>query len=245
MNINIKNILIGKNNIMERVTVINGKRPILLFAPHGFNGDDENTGLITKHIADILNCYAVINNGWERSENVDSAKDKADCNNVEHCHQDVVKDEILDPLLRCYHKIKRVHPTAFIFNIHGMSNKHRKIAENDKLDIVVGYGAGNPNSYTCDLWRKNCFIYLLHKAGLTVYEGKKGGSMSGWARNNMNQLFRKWYPAANAQSMQLEIIYELRQDKDMALLCAEYLAAAMLDLISSVEFTKNVDFNSY
>lgn len=231
---------------MERVQIRHGKAPVLIFAPHGYDDDDENTALIAEHIAKTLNCYAVVNKGWERADVVDCFKDKGDCNNATQIHNDdVLKSEILDPLLRCYHKIKRVHQTVYMFNIHGMSDRHRKLSGNSHLDIVVGFGAGSPNSYTCDLWRKNLFIYLLHKAGMTTFEGKAGGSMSGWSRNNMNQLFRKWYPDKYAQVMQLEIIHELRADPETSLLCAEYIADCISNLITAKEFTAPIEFDSY
>ena len=77
---------------MERVSVIEGKSPIIIVAPHGYKGDDENTDLIAEEIANALHCYAVINRGWERSDSVDFMKDKADCNNVYHCKEDVVRE---------------------------------------------------------------------------------------------------------------------------------------------------------
>jgi hypothetical protein len=230
----------------ERVSIIEGHRPIMVVSPHGYQEDDENTALIAESIAHAINCYAVINRGWERADNVDAINDKADCNNATHCHEDVVRDEFLDPIFRFRNRIrKQGHQQVFMFMIHGMGNKHRTLAGNSKLDVVVGYGAGSPDSYTCDLWRKNAFISLLEDVGMTIYEGKKGGQMSGWARNNMNQLFRKWYADASVQSMQLEIIHELRADKDIARLTAEYLATAMQDMSTRQTFSQPRQIRQY
>lgn len=222
---------------MERVSIIEGKLPIIVVAPHGFNKDDENTALIAETIASSIDCYAVINRGWERADDVDIFNDKADCNNVEHCHEDVVREEFLDPILRFRNRLRKSHTTIYMYMIHGMSNKHRRLADDPALDIVIGYGAGSPDSFTCDLWRKNAFGYLLSESGLTVYEGKKGGAMSGWARQNMNQLFRKWYSDPSMQSLQIEIIHDLRADSDIAQLTAEYMAQAMQDMIGKTKFT--------
>lgn len=230
---------------MERVAIREGKLPVILFAPHGYDGDDEKTANMVEHIASVLDCYAVINRGWERGPTVDCFADKADCNNVVHCHEDVVKDEILDPILRFSKRIMRTHNMAYFFPIHGMSNKHRKLSGIDDLDIVVGYGAGSPHSYTCDLWRKNYMMHLLDAAGLTPAEGKKGGPMSGWARNNMNQLFRKWYNQTYIQGMQLEVIYDLRSDNELNLLASEYIALAIRDLIKAKDFITQREYPSY
>lgn len=230
---------------MERVSIIEGKKPILVVAPHGFDGDDENTSIIAEAIANVTDGYAVINRGWERDETVDFLNDKADCNNVNHCHEDVVREEFLDPILRFRSRILKKYDTVYMYMIHGMGNKHRILAGEPQLDVVIGYGAGSPNSHTCDLWRKNLFMALLTDAGMTTMQGKKGGAMSGWARSNMNQLFRKWYPDPSVQALQIEIVHELRKDRDTALLCAEYLALAMIDMLSRKNFKTDVEFKEY
>lgn len=229
---------------MQRVTLREGKLPIILFAPHGFNGDDENTAEVAKRIADEINAFAVINHGWERGDKVDCFLDKADCNNVTHCMEDVVKDEILDPLLRFVSKAKRMNKTVFIYNIHGMSDRHRSIAK-DEIDMVVGFGEGSPPSYTIELWRKDYFIYKLNMLGLNVYEGKPGGSFSGRSRTNMNQLFRQWHPDQFVKSLQIEITHEMRSDLSMCSLTSDYMSTVMLDMLSVAHFSSPSRFKSY
>jgi len=230
---------------MERVSTINGKLPIIVVAPHGYDQDDQNTDLITETIAHQIECYGVINRGWERSDSVDYLKDKADCNNVYHCNEDVVREEFLEPIIRFKNKILKNHLFCYIFYIHGMANKHRSISQEPDLDMVLGYGAGSPNSYTCELWQKNFMLYQLNSSGIKSYEGRKGGVMSGWSRNNMNQYFRKWDQDNDVQSMQLEIIYELRKEKDLASLTADYLAIAMKKLTTTFNWSGNGNWNSY
>jgi hypothetical protein len=226
---------------MERVSIISGKLPIIIVSPHGFNGDDENTSLIAEHIAHGINAYAVINRGFERSDIIDVINDKADCNNVSHCHEDVVKEEFLEPIVRYKNKILQKHPSAYIYYIHGMSDKHRKVVK-DEMDVVIGFGAGSPNSFTCAIWQKNYLCHLLNKYGMNTYEGSKGGPMSGWSRNNMNQLFRKWYPDKRVDSMQLEITHKMRCTPSEATTTAEYISMAietMLDVKNFSQTTPN------
>lgn len=220
---------------MERVKIISGDEPIIVIAPHGYEGDDERTTLISETIAQKIGAYAVINQGWERDSVVDCMKDKANCNNVAHCHDEVVKDEFLDPILRFKSKILKKHSSMFIFYIHGMSNKHRIFVNDPSMDFVVGYGLGHPHSLTCEGWKKDLFIHLMESAGLIVYEGSSGSSMSGWARNNMNQLFRKWYVDPRVQSMQIEIIHELRENDDIASQTGKQVG----DVIKMVSVSKN------
>src|SRR5262252_8302687 len=215
---------------LERVSIIEGRTPVLLVAPHGAKCDDVNTDHLAQHAANVLKAYAVINRGWERSEAVNYFEDKADCNNFNHM-EDVVRDEFLDPILRFRSRILKKHGAMFMFLLHGMSNDIRQKTGEPQLDMIVGYGAGTPPSYSCEIWRKDLFVYLLSQAGLTIWEGKPGGMMSGWTRNNMNQLFRKHYPDARVQSMQIEIVRALRNDDSMAELTAEYLATAVQDFV--------------
>lgn len=219
---------------MERVSIIEGKIPVLIVAPHGYEEDDENTDLIAEQIASEIDCYAVINRGWERADQVDFLNDKADCNNIYHCHEDVVREEFLNPILKYKTRILKNYDQMLMFMIHGMANRHRKISGDMKLDVVVGYGAGSPNSYTCELWQKDFFVDALNKMNITTYEGGAGSMMSGWSRQNMNQLFRKSsFKDSRVRSLQLEIIYELREDTDVSLLTAEYLSQAMMGLVNA------------
>lgn len=219
---------------MERVRIINGKSSIIVVAPHG--PDDERTALIAEKVAKEITCSAVINLGWERGEKVDFMKDKADCNNVSHCHEDVVREEFLEPLLRFKNSVLKRNKEAYIFYIHGMSNKHRILANDPTMDVVIGYGAGVPNSITFDLWKKGFLIDRLENLGFTTYEASPGSSMSGWSKNNMNQLFRKWYNDSNVSSLQIELVHELRESNRVAERTACYLAEAIIDTVVSNRF---------
>lgn len=214
----------------ERVSLRRGPTPILLIAPHAAPGDDINTDIVTDHLADLLDCNAVVNRGWHRSELYDYDKEQADCNNTNHM-VDVVKDEFLVPIWNLKTHILRKSPACHIFYIHGM-------APQNGVDVVIGYGAGNPNSFTCSPWRKNLMYTLLENESLDVWVGKPGGAYSGWARSNMNQLFRKHKYEIEVQSMQLELSRALRTDRGIAELTAEYLHNAMKDYINYEKYDR-------
>lgn len=220
---------------MERVRIMQGKAPIIIVAPHGIN--DERTAIVAEKIAKETKAFAVLNLGWEKSEKVDFMKDYADCNNVAHCHEDVVKEEFLDPIIRFKNKIIKSGVNPYIFYIHGMSNRHRILANDPRMDLVIGYGVGIPNSITFDLWKKNFFIDKLENLGFTTYEASQGSSMSGWSKNNMNQLFRKWYFDTRINSIQIEIIHEIRESNRIAERTGGYLGEAILEVLVAQNYT--------
>lgn len=201
---------------MERVTVIRGDKPLLIIAPHG--KDDSGTSTIAQIIAKELGCYCVTNNGWRRSEKVDAIKGEANCNSIAHCHQEVVKDEFLFPIFGFAKRMIMNHGYGNVFIIHGMGR-------NDP-DVFLGYGDGNPASYSCNPLLKDAFIQLCEDNCLSVQAAESGSKYAGRSTNNLNQLF-KFYgvasnkfglPIAQFQSidcMQLEIASHLRENLNL------------------------------
>ena len=230
---------------MERVTIISPsagkeKAPVIFIAPHGFQGDDYNTAKMALTMAHHINAYAVINNGWERSEKVDFLLDKANCNNIQHCHEDVVKEEFLDPIFRFQNKILKTNKKCHIYYIHGMSDDHKKIANDGPMDVIIGFGNGTPTRYTCPIWRKDVLCSLLVDSGMAVWEGKAGGKMSGWGTLNMNQLFKTMI---RSESMQIEISYENR--RMFSKLFSEAISEKILESLQFTNFSTNVKFKTY
>jgi hypothetical protein len=215
---------------MERISTIQGELPILLVAPHGV--DDENTAFLTDLIASEMGTFAIINRGWKRDDKVDYLNDRANCNDIRHIHKDVVKEEFLDPILRTVAKIqKKLDERVYIINVHGCSDKVREEVNDQNLDLILGYGEGKPSNYTCDLRIKSAFAHFLEKENFGVYEGKKNGKYAARSKNNLNQLFRLWYPNQTVHSIQLEVIKELRADINLLHITAESIIAALDDLL--------------
>ncbi len=216
---------------MERTSAIEGNEPVIIVAPHG--PDDINTDIMAEKIAEELGSYAVINRGWKKSKTFDYWKDLADCNNVAHLHEDVIKEEFLDPIIKFKNKIKKkFQEDPFILIIHGCGNKVRKTANDHFLDMIVGSGLGAFSS--CKSKIKNAFIHYLQKEDFGVYEGKN--KYAGKSRNNLNQLFNFWYQEKNVNSLQLEIVKELRTEKDLFKATVEGITSA-IDAITLVDDT--------
>jgi hypothetical protein len=217
----------------------------MFIAPHGAMCDDANTSIVARKAAEALGGYAVINNGFERADKVNLKLEKANCNNIEHCYHDVVKEEFLEPILRFKKRMLRDNQFAYIFNIHGVSDNVRKKADDLGLGYIVGWGAGKPPSHTCDKWRKDAFVHFLSVSeSYNVYEAKAGSNYSGWKKNNLNQFFRKWQKDNNVHSMQLEIIHELRNTEDRAETTGNVLALCIEELLRQTEWEPGL-FSNY
>lgn len=217
---------------MERVTTILGEEhsPIIIVCPHGY--DDPNTSVISEQIANELGCYAVINNGWERATIFDYDKDKCNCNDINHLHEAVVKQEFLDPLCKYVNKIENFHFEPAIFIIHGVGSHIRK--NNPNLDIIIGYGKGEQSSsHTCSTGYKNLFNTHLTKQGFRVYDGKPGGKYSARSKSNLTQFFRLWQMNQTVSSLQLEIVSDLRKTADLARKTGMWLSHAILDTVET------------
>ncbi len=217
---------------MERVTTIRGSAPIIIVVPHGF--DDPNTAIIGETIARELDCYLVANRGWERADQYDYYADKANCNNIDHCLQDVVKEEFFDPIINYIDHIgNMLGKNASVFIIHGVSNSIRKAAPD--LDLIVGYGEGSPPSYSCEPWFRDLFLNKLENQGFSPYQGKAGGQYSARRKQNLNQLFKLWdeYADESVFSVQVEVIRRLRETMKQAEMTGLALANAIEDVVDS------------
>lgn len=226
---------------MERVSVTQGELPVLLISPH--SQEEENTGFLVERIAQEMNLFSVVNNGWKCSKQVDYKNELANCNNINHINQDVIREEFLEPILRSVAKIqKNIDERVFVLHIHGCSDEVRNKAKDDGLDLIVGYGEGKYPSYSCDLKIKNHFLNFLEQNSFGVYEGKK--SYRGHNRNNLNQLFRHWYPKRNVHSMQIHIVEELRSDSELLEITIEGIISAIDELIL-LDDTSNRIINNF
>lgn len=237
------NLSVGR----ERVSVRDGILPIIFVAAHGT--DDPNTDIIASMAAEQLDCYAVMNCGWERADKVDISNDKANCNSIAHCHEDVIKDEFLDPILRYAHRsIKLIQwgkdatipflAQPLMISVHGAGDNARIIAKNNSLDFILGVGNGTPNRHTCANWRKNAFAWALVNKGVNVWEGKAGGTYAAWGKDNLSQLFVTKYPLG-IHTIQIEIVRQpWRKDEKKARATGFIIAEAIKNVLKQKDFSQ-------
>jgi hypothetical protein len=99
---------------------------VLVVAPHGYPGNDRNTELLSYHLAEALDSYAVINSGKYRrpdnSEKPDPEKRVLDLNKPEQAG--MARSDYLDPMLDLVNEMRRVYSKPpIVILVHGMMNK--------------------------------------------------------------------------------------------------------------------------
>lgn len=222
---------------MSQITVIKGDTPIMIVAPHGVKGDDDNSAIVAEVLAKKLDAFAMINTKYKRAKQLNAMKNEANLNSINHCLLEPCRSEFMVPLANNLKYILQDlnYHEAHLFYIHGVGNHIRKDSKSS-LDVVVGYGAGNPPSYTCPLAYKDEFCYRLKEAGFDTYVGGPGGRFSACGDDNLCQYWRKKKPNHNIQSLQLEIVFALRATK----YAAEQLANRLFDVIWKYVYKKTV-----
>ncbi len=206
---------------MSRVSVYRGKTPILLVAPHGAGPSDIRTAEMTDYLARQLNAYAVINTGWKRRSKPKYKDFKANCNNLDHCKKNPLKKEFLDPIHWCKAQILHYHKKVNLFLIHGMDDS---IRDYGKIDVVVGFGQGDPPRHSCTHSFKDRMQSALSMEGFTPAQGKAGGRLSAWGSKNLNQLFTN---DQDVESIQIEVVLSLRNTDKIALETAHRIGKAI------------------
>lgn len=239
----------------ERVYLRFGKQPVILVAPHG--ADDTHTATIAKKAAEIADGYAVVNQGFERANDVDVDNDKANCNRIDHLNEPVVYDEFLKPLVTLKERIKSkickgsnqwqmglgfgscaTKKCILILHIHGAGNIVHQQA-NEPVELIVGYGLGKKkDSITCAAWRKNLFVdrYRHVASDGDVFEASGGSNYAGRSANNLNQYFRKHDNDRRVESLQLEFPYSSRKTKKAAELTAAKLSIVIETMLKHTSY---------
>lgn len=223
---------------LERVSLIHGKRPVLFVCPHG--ADDNYTQVVTEESAETIDGYAVINRGFQRADQVDVLKDKADCNRINHLYEPIVCDEFLIPMLRFKEDICQKFDYALIIYIHGFGTQvEREVKES--VDLILGCGYGTKqDSLTCPLWRLQLFVHTYQKeTGQTVYIGGNS-KYAGRRANNLNQYFRKHDPDLKVESLQVEISPRLRNSVYNAQVTGVTLATVIDTVLDSDGFDEPI-----
>lgn len=219
---------------MERVSSFCGKNPLLFVAPRGY--DDANTAIITEIAAVETYGYAVINRGFQCSNIVDVSKDLANCDNLKHCKEDVVKEEFLDPIIRYKNRIMRRHPTAYIFYIYGLGAEYKLIDRDIGYILQRGSGA---TGHICERWVSELVMYMLETSErYKVYEA--GGDL--WDMQKVPHLFRTWYSDYRVQSIKIEVIDDLRSSEDKAIVTGQILAMVAKELLDFNDFELPYDY---
>lgn len=226
----------------ERVTTLSGTTNVILVAPHGHYLDDSHTGALTLAAAEELDAYAITNNGWKRSVNVDEIKGEANCNNIDHCQVGVVEAEFYQPVIDavetlCY-SLDDQSKIPLVLMIHGVGNSVRVKSQDPNLDLIVGFGAGVKPRLTSEQWVTDLFIDSAEGlAKWKTYEGAPGGDYSAYSMKNLTQaLHHKYGGLINV--LQLEFVYAIRKDDDMAKATGKKLADVIKTITNYTSYSR-------
>ena len=231
----------------------------LFVAPHGVHYDDDYTGIISKHLADQLESYAVINEKYQKPETVGLKQSDLERNlaNLNRCNQidqnEELKEEFIEPILESKSNILKNNNKAFIFHIHGVSDDHiNHVAEAigeyksnpEDLHVLVGFGQreGDNALLTADEDKiiKPLIEYLKEidinaaVAPTVPIMGNDGEEKlyCGSDPNGLNQRLCK--PKDKVQSIQLEIKKSgFRENEDQAIKTAERLGMALSKIVKT------------
>lgn len=143
------------------ISVRQGKRNIMIIAPHGHPSDDAGTYELARLIADQLDCYAVVNQKYRKPGNLkagDTYPDafQVDLNLWDHVNNSPhAKTHFLNPIDKFKNEILQDHQSLLILHIHGIGNQSlKKVAEllpkykgrAGDLNFLIGYGQRKADS---------------------------------------------------------------------------------------------------
>jgi hypothetical protein len=197
---------------------------ILLIAPHGVNGDDDNTGKLARAIRKLIGCNAIINEAFKKPEknkngqygDPDIENRLADLNYIPHAQ---VHPRFIEDITNNINDPGNTH----VFWIHGIDDdnltEEKKKYDYGDAKCLVGYGQGNGNGYSMVAEKTQQLVNLLTENGLSAVETNENSEdYRGASATNMNQYFKKTDgDLAGVQSVQLEFAKEgVRVGKSIA-----------------------------
>ena len=228
---------------------------VLLIAPHGVKGDDDNTAELTRLMAEHLGCHAIINSHYKRAKKykkvVIPADEVVDCNSIKQVRKAGLETDYLELIRATKNSIlinNKPNP-CYIFYIHGIEDKKIKLkaySECPENQILIGIGnrrkGGESPLFCADKVKAEKLAVCLGTAGGTntiLSEIASGEKYAGWNPDNLVQLFNnpedtEYYDREHVQSIQLEIQkVGFRDTADNIAKAATLLSGAIMELLKS------------
>jgi hypothetical protein len=232
---------------LDDIEKIDGKKNILLIAPHGVESepdDDKGTAELTRKIRDILGCTAVINTVFrkptgkkpeKRNNGTPSFKAKVLNLNL------VKQAEQVPEFISSIKDVVDSEGLTYVFWIHGI--KDENITKN--TDCLIGYGQPNKEEqahFTSEERTVQELVNQFLANGIKAVKAAANSNYRGWKTSNMNQWLRlEGYRFEQAQSIQLEFKQTGIRDKDCIKSSSKKIAAAISALTRRLETVKNAD----
>ena len=198
-----------KNQAQEKtVKVLKGEIGLLVVAPHGYmedeeEGDDDFTAIIAGTIQKELNCYAVINEKYQR--------DDVNCNDIKKIQKNPkAKKEFLQPIIDSVEQLYKNRIPITQVLIHGFDDKKKPelVAEGEAILLGRGQRDGNDtDGCTMKAADLAVMIFCLGKQSLNAVEAPLDSGYCGREQVNLNKLFKQKKPIVKplADSIQFEI----------------------------------------
>ena len=232
-------------SVQNEIEFISGSNNILLVAPHGHHLDDENTGTLTRLVAEQNGCYAIINEVYRKpkkpNNHVTADKQNKRVNlNRQNQVKTHLKKEFLEPLIKYKDEIVEQFGNVFLLWIHGADDasvrddiKEEASVSPEEIKVLFGYGQDADETqqrHTAQIEKVQKFIDRFNQAGLNAIPANdtirkknadkenvdKQKSFCAWDIHNMNQFFRVGeYHDPNVESTQLEFRMADCRDTDV------------------------------
>ena len=227
------------------IIVIDGRKDLLLIAPHGHRKDDENTAELTRQIALRLDCQAIVNFVFRKPRGQERPDRDRHLLNLNKADQAYFHPDFIDALQSSVDTPER----TLVIWMHGIKDENIE-AEAKRTDsfrgtpalllVLAGYGqgqspkTGNPKSrYTADPQTVKRLVSSLTGNGLAAiavrndapsYRGRHEGYMNQWFLQNN-------YPLSSVESIQLELKYTGVRDHGSMETASERFAKSLIKLI--------------
>ena len=203
------------------IIYIDGRKDLLLIAPHGHKKDDENTAELTRLVAERLECQAVLNFVFRKplgNEKPDPASRLLNLNKTDQA--------LLHPgFLKSIQSSIDAPGRTLVIWMHGIKDEnieaeahHSEIygVDHSQLLVLAGYGqgkspkTGNPNHrFTARTETVEKLVGLLTQNNLPAgLVREDAANYRGRNEDYMNQWFlQNGYPLTSVESIQLELKY--------------------------------------
>lgn len=229
----------------EDIIVIEGRKDLLLIAPHGHHKDDENTAELTRRVALQLDCQAIVNFVFRKPRGREKPDPDARLLNLNKADQALHHPGFLDAIKKA---VDTADKTLAIW-MHGIKDDNiESEAKNTasfrgapaRLLVLAGYGqgkspkTGNPQSrHTAhpqtvrnlvELLTDNTLPAIAVRKDAPTYRGRHEGYMNQW-------FLQHGYPLSSVESIQLELKYTGVRDPDSLEPASKRLADSLMALI--------------
>lgn len=210
------------NKNLEFVAPVNDIN-VLLIAPHGVQGDDDNTGELTRLMAKKLGCAAIINEHYKKPRKIKgSNKEEAvsekdaivNLNSVKEIEAAGLEGSYLNFIKQTKDSIRKNNKgnPCYVFLIHGIDDDKLADASKGNSQVLIGIGSHvlpESSCWSANLGQAKEFIKILKKLDTPVSsEITTHKNYAGLNYDNLTQALceqQEVWGSRHAQCIQLEI----------------------------------------